>query len=95
MRVGQNRVACLLADHVDRRDNEQARYAREYRGVDHAQALRATHPEAAVYHRHPVGFWTDRVAAGGMVAPGLVGHETRICSTEPIARPGTTSASAI
>ncbi len=49
--VFDDHVRCLLADHVNRRDDEKAWDAGEDRGVDDAQALRADDAEAAVDHR--------------------------------------------
>ena len=43
MRVGQNDVRRLLRDHVDGAQNEEARNARENRGIDDAQILRVMH----------------------------------------------------
>src|SRR5215210_7280870 len=70
--VGQDRVARLFRDHVDRSDDEEARDLREHRGVDDAEVLHADHLEVAVDHRVLVAGLPHRIGARGVVAPGLV-----------------------
>jgi hypothetical protein len=65
-------VRRLLADHVDRRDDEEARDAGEDRGIDDPQALRADDAEAAVDDRRRVTQSVNGVLPGTVLVDGFV-----------------------
>src|SRR5512139_3905712 len=71
----QYRIGGFFADHVDRRDDEEARDFREHRRVDDAQPLNAADAELAVQYRHGVVVGADRAGAGGVMSPGVVADE--------------------
>src|SRR5579872_5203317 len=71
-RTSEYNLAGLLADHVDRRHDEEAGDVREDRGVDDPQSARPVDTEGAVDHRHRVRPRPHLAGAGGMVAPGFV-----------------------
>ena len=73
--LGEQHVAGLLADQVDRRGDEEARDVGEDRRVDHPQPLDPAHPEVAVEHRPGVVVAADLGGAARVVAPRVVAHE--------------------
>src|SRR5512132_3751770 len=68
--VGQNNVARLLGDHVDRRHDEKARNFRKDRGIDDAHPLGAVSPKFAV---HDAVFFarSDGAASRSVMTPGV------------------------
>ena len=73
-RVVQDHVGGLLGDHVDGAGDEEARDAREHRGIDHAQAAACRARERRCRARRRASRGADRARARRVVAPGGVAH---------------------
>src|SRR5262245_4094406 len=76
-RIGENHVGGLLADHVNRSNDEKPRNPREYGGIDNAQILGSVNPEITIEHRHRIVLSADLACARGVMAPGVVLYELR------------------
>ena len=61
-----------LGEHIDVGGDEESRYLRKRRGVDHAKPAGPAHAETPVQHRHRISIRSDRTTARRVVAPGLL-----------------------
>jgi hypothetical protein len=73
LRIGHNHLGCLLANHVNRADDEKSRNARERRRIHHAQALRSVYAKIGTEHAVLLSR-ADRATARRMVSPSVVAN---------------------
>src|SRR5262249_41721045 len=71
-RVLEDVVRCLLADDVERDDDEESRNRGEGGGVDDAEPRRAANPEPTIQDRVRVAILAYRAGTGRVVTPCLV-----------------------
>jgi len=71
--IGQNHFGCLLADHVNRADDEKSRNARKHRRTHHAQALRSVYAKIGTEHAVLLSR-ADRATARRMLSPSVVAN---------------------
>src|SRR3954470_2145192 len=71
-RVRHDHFARLLADHVDRGDDEETGDFRKDRRVDDPQSLRPNDAEAAVDHGHRIIRLSNAAGARSVMPPGVV-----------------------
>ena len=72
LRILDNGISSLLAEHHDRRDGEEAGDPWKCARIHYAQVVDATHAEAAVQNRQRIVTATDLRGARGMMSPGFV-----------------------
>src|SRR5882757_9550984 len=70
--VGKNGVGRLLGEHVDRRDDEEARNAREHGGIDDAKSLRVVNAKVPIDDRRWIARGSHLVRARRVVTPRVV-----------------------
>src|SRR5215213_11053144 len=73
--VGEDGIARLLADHVDRRDYKETGNTGKDRGVNNPEVSDPMHAEIPVYYGRLVALGSHLAGTGGVVAPGLVPDE--------------------
>src|SRR5215470_7087594 len=70
--IGDDHFRSFLADHVDRRDDEEPGNTGEHRSVDDPQPVNAVHAEPAVDHGKRIGRRAHLAGATGVMTPRVI-----------------------